>query len=959
MMTVSLCSIFFVSGASALIFETLWFRQAGLAFGNSVWASSLVLSGFMGGLALGNTLAARYGDRLRNPVRAYALAEGAIALTGVGLISVFPHLGSVLAPVFRPLMDQPWLLNPLRLFCAFLLLLIPSTAMGITLPLLTKTLMGYDPHFGAVLGRLYGWNTLGAVSGVLIGELVFIGAIGVHGTALTAGAFNVVAAMAAWWLSMNVSHLSPAPASRRGALGRPWGAGRWWLLAAFLSGFCLLALEVVWFRFLLLFVEGHAMAFALMLAIVLAGIALGGLAASVWLRRRPHAHQFASSFALCAGVLVVISYTAFSLVIQPFASTLIIDAVPLLRIGVPLMFPVSICSGIFFTLAGAGLRSHLASEIETAGALTLVNTTGAALGSLAGGFLLLPFLGMERSFFFIALLYAGIGLSLMLTSPAGRRPAYVSLCVLLISLFFFPFGEMKQRFIQIPFTRWAGTDARVSGIREGLTETIIYIQKQIMSKPAYYLMLTNSYSMSATGWGSKRYMKLFVYLPVAIHPDAKHALLIAYGVGNTAKALTDTRSLDTIDVVELSRDVLKMNHIVYPQPADQPLHDPRVRVHIEDGRYFLQMTQQRFDLITGEPPPPGIAGVENLYSREYFQLIHRRLAEGGIVTYWLPLHMLSDNSAKAILHAFCDVFVDCSLWNGRGTDLIMVGSRSAQGPVSEEQFTRQWNNPVVAAEMRRLGLERPEQLGALFIGDADYLKGIYADSPPLVDDYPRRIEPVVESQEEKERVWRSFADAGAARERFERSPLIRQWWPERMITASLPFFEFQDVINANLYVRPLNYFPPIDLVHLLLTQSSLQTPVLWLLGSNGDIERIMANATPEELAQPAMQYHLGVRLLAEHQYSEAVEPLSRAELAPEHRDKAFRLRIYALCMSGQIDQAQQLAQERLTQLIAAKGMKAGSVSEADLPTFWAWMKQHFGIDPLVISPTPQESIRTS
>jgi spermidine synthase len=958
-MTALLCVIFFISGASALIFETLWFRQAGLAFGNSVWASSLVLSGFMGGLALGNALAARYGDRLRNPVRAYALAEGAIALTGVGLVYLFPHLGAALAPWFRPLMDQPWLLNPLRLFCAFLLLLIPSTAMGITLPLLIKTLMGYDPHFGAVLGRLYGWNTLGAVSGVLIGELVFIGAAGVHGTALTAGAFNVVAAMAAWWLSMNTPRLSPAPAIRREQVARSGWAVRWWLLAAFLSGFCLLALEVVWFRFLLLFVEGHAMAFALMLAIVLAGIALGGLAASVWLRRKPNAHQFASSFALCAGVLVVASYTVFSRIIQPFASTLIIDAVPILRIGVPLMFPVSICSGIFFTLAGAGLRSHLASEIETAGALTLVNTAGAALGSLAGGFLLLPLLGMERSFFVIALLYAGIGLTLMLTSPAGRRLTYASLCVLLISLFLFPFGEMRQRFIQIPFTRWAGTDAIVSGIREGLTETIIYIQKRIMSKPAYYLMLTNSFSMSSTGWGSKRYMKLFVYLPMAIHPDAKHALMIAYGVGNTAKALTDTKSLDTIDVVELSRDVLEMNRIVYPHPADQPLQDPRIRVHIEDGRYFLQMTQQRFDLITGEPPPPGIAGVENLYSREYFQLIHNRLAEGGIVTYWLPLHMLSDNSAKAILHAFCDVFSDCSLWNGRGTDLIMAGSRSAQGPVSEELFTRQWNDPVVAAEMRRLGLERPEQLGALFIGGADYLKGIYTDSPPLVDDFPRRIEPVVGSQEEQERVWRSFADVDAARERFQRSPLIRQWWPERLITASLPFFEFQDVINANLYVRPLNYFPPIDLVHLLLTQSSLQTPVLWLLGSNGDIERIMADATSEEMAQPGMQYHLGVRLLAERRYVEAVEPLSRAELAPGYRDKAFRLRVYALCMAGRVDQAQQLAQERLAQVVAAKGLKADSLTEADLPTFWAWMKKTFGIDPLVINQPPYDSLRSS
>src|SRR5258706_12475677 len=162
MLSLLLSAVFFASGASALILETLWFRQAGLAFGNSVWASSLVLSGFMGGLALGNALAARYGDRFRNPVRTYATAEIAIAVTGVGLVYLFPILGTLLAPWLRALLDQPWALNPLRLVIAFLLLLIPSTAMGITLPLLTNALAGRDGNLGRVLRALGGAKTAGA-----------------------------------------------------------------------------------------------------------------------------------------------------------------------------------------------------------------------------------------------------------------------------------------------------------------------------------------------------------------------------------------------------------------------------------------------------------------------------------------------------------------------------------------------------------------------------------------------------------------------------------------------------------------------------------------------------------------------------------------------------------------------------------------------------------------------------
>jgi hypothetical protein len=410
--------------------------------------------------------------------------------------------------------------------------------------------------------------------------------------------------------------------------------------------------------------------------------------------------------------------------------------------------------------------------------------------------------------------------------------------------------------------------------------------------------------------------------------------------------MTDSKSIEKIDVVDISRDVMEMNNIVYPNKVDRPLYDPRVRVHIEDGRYFLQTTDQKFDLITAEPPPPGIAGVENLYTREYFQLLHDRLSEEGIVTYWLPLHALSDVSTKAVLRAFCDVFEDCSLWNGMGTSLMMVGTRNARGPVSEDQFIRQWNDPVVAGEMGRLGFERPEQLGALFIGDTEYLKGIIADSPPLVDNDPKLIEAPLGSKEEVGRLFRSFTDVGAARERFRESPLIKRIWPERLRNESLPYFDFQGIINAHWYGTMSRPSPDIEGAHSLLTRSSLSTPVLWSLGSDSDIQRIVAEAGPEERANPVMQFHLAIRLISERNYAAAVEPLSRAELSPQVRENAFRLRIYALCMSGQIGQAQRLAQERFAQLLMrAKEPPVKSAAEIPLPPFWMWMQKTFGIDP--------------
>jgi hypothetical protein len=386
-----------------------------------------------------------------------------------------------------------------------------------------------------------------------------------------------------------------------------------------------------------------------------------------------------------------------------------------------------------------------------------------------------------------------------------------------------------------------------------------------------------------------------------------------------------------------------MAPVVFPDEGQQPLRDPRMHVHIEDGRYFLQASDRQFDLITGEPPPPGIAGVENLYSREYFQLIHDRLADGGIVTYWLPLADLSDVAAKAILRAFCDVFDDCSLWNGSGTNLMMVGSRGAPrlgsgqapgGGASEQQFRAQWSTPLIAAEMKRLGIERPEQLGALFIGDATFIRALVDGATPLTDDHPKLIEAPLSSQEESTRLFASITDTGAARTRFQTSPFIARLWPPAVMASSVPYFDVQHVINAHMYGSLVAQSLALDDVHRVLTGSSVAAPVMWRLASNADIQQLVANAAPDELMNPLLQYHLAIRLLSERGYRAAADAFERATASPEVRDNAFVLYIYSLCMSGQRVKAQALSREAF----AASGVSS-------LPPLWVWMKDTFGIDP--------------
>lgn len=931
------------------MFETLWFRQAGLAFGNSIWASSLVLSGFMAGLALGNGLAAREGGRCRNPVRLYALVELLIGLTGILLVYLFPLLGKTLAPLFSALLDQPWVLNPLRLFAAFLLLLIPSTAMGLTLPFLTQALAAQDPVFGRVLGRLYGWNTLGALFGVVLTEFVLVEAAGVHATAWFAGALNVTVAAIAWRIG------GPAE-GREKPLKQPpvsdetntsHAAALWrFLSAAFLSGFCLLALEVVWFRFLMLFITGLSASFSLMLAVILAGIALGGFSASGILKRRPGFAEEGAALAFIMSLACILTYAIFPNVVKPYTQAVITRASDILHVGVPLMLPVSFLSGLFFTLIGSALRRHLASETATTGSLTLANTTGAALGAFCGGFLFLPVFGMERSFFFIAALYGLIGLLLMIKQARTSRATYGGAVLFGIGMLIFPAGDMATHHILVPSQRLISPNrtGEIKEVREGLIETVTYLEEQWQEQPLAHRLITNSYSMSSTDFRSRRYMKLFVYWPLAVHPDPKDALLISYGVGSTAKALTDSKGLRRIDVVDISQDILEMNRHVYNDPAQHPLNDPRVHTHIEDGRYFLQTTEERYDLITAEPPPPEIAGVVNLYTREYFQLLYDRLNEGGMVTYWLPLHAIDAMSVKAILKAFCDVFKDCSLWHGQWLDLMIVGTRDAKGPVSDEVFIRQWQDPIVARELSDLGFERPEQLGALFIGDAEYLSQITQGAPPLVDNFPKRVQGSAGPRLGLVKLIDQWVDITAAQSRFMKSPFIKRLWPERIRQDSLAYFAFQDIINRHWFGLREQGLPIIADLDRVLNSSSLKTLPLWLMGSDADYQRIVQKADSDAQKDPMMQMHLAIRQIANREFETALTSLSRAEADERLKGEAFNYKIYALSLLGRRKEAQQRVAEEMTEFLKTQEGKDGE--RPPLSPFWTWMKAARGIDPL-------------
>src|SRR4029450_3992453 len=362
------CGVLFLSGTGALIFETLWLRLSGLAFGNSVWAAALILSSFMAGLALGNALAASSRIRRWRPLYFYAVLEVLVAFFGCTIVFGLPVVGDLMRPVWQMLWNyQPPLLGPPSLV-SFLILLVPTTAMGLTLPVIIEDPLLRETEFGRAIGFLYGSNTLGAMLGAVLGEAYLIGAFGLYGTSVTAGATLCIAAAIALsvarfgatryagFKSTDPTADSKFPLSFAVSYRPPWRL----LLVSFWTGLIFLALEVVWFRFLRLYVASSPTAFAIMLAVVLAGIGVGGLVAGAVFRSSRRSNQILAILLLAAAILVLVSYLLFpGELIQAPTGVFDLRWWQIAVLCVALMFPVALLSGILFPIIAAEVQASV------------------------------------------------------------------------------------------------------------------------------------------------------------------------------------------------------------------------------------------------------------------------------------------------------------------------------------------------------------------------------------------------------------------------------------------------------------------------------------------------------------------------------------------------------------------------------------------------------------------------
>jgi len=940
-----LSGILFLSGIGALVFETLWLRLSGLAFGNSVWAAALILSSFMAGLALGNAIAASSKVRRWRPLHLYVVLELAVALFGCTIVFGLPLLGGWMRPVFQTLWDHHAALIGLRLFLSFLILVVPTTAMGLTLPVLMEDPILRPANFGRAIGFLYGSNTLGAVAGAMVGEAYLIEAFGLLGTGLAAGLASCIAAAIALVVARRDGDTAALIPERTFPLRLdisyrpPWRL----LFASFGTGGILLCLEVVWFRFLRLYVASSSTAFAVMLAVVLAGIGFGGIVAGAIHRRSAPMNQLLPILLLLGAIAVLLSYFFFpgELVQTGIGAFDLASWRQIGLLSIALMFPVAFLSGILFPSIIACVQARVGDRMNSTGITTLFNTTGAAVGPLLASFVLLPGIGYQWSLILCAAGYALLGVLVSERSSwSFRRPiglVMVGLCttaILLVAIFPYHRAEMHFAHASRPYETDDHGQVLAQTVKkvEGTSETLQLLRRDLFGEPYYYRLMTDAFSMSSTAPHGQRYMRLFAYLPLAFRPESEDVLLICYGCGVTADAFVGDSRLKRIDIVDISKEVFGLADFYSGINYSNPLRDPRVTTFVQDGRFFLQASPRQYDIISGEPPPPKAAGSVNLYTQEFFSLMNSRLKEGGIATFWLPINQLKIDEAKAILRAFHNAFSNASVWASADQQWIMMGIKGPGRRAKEEEIERLWSDPDTGADLRRIGIEIPQQLGALFLMDGEEIDRITRRIAPLTDLYPKRLSDTGWGDQANDRFVSTYMEPSAAAQRFLWSPLINRIWPETLNKSLESFF----IVRESRYLSGIigsNRFAELD---LYLRHSRLRTPVLEVLGSD-EIRLAIAERVAHNTETPPAETlpDLVAGALARRDISGAIRLLeSERDQGLTGLNEMFLL-TYLYCLNGSVEKAETLA-----------AANAGSIKK-DWFVDWLWAKLEtdFGVRP--------------
>jgi spermidine synthase len=691
-------SCFFFTGACGLIYEVVWMRLLRLVMGNSTFAITTVVCAFMAGLALGSYFGGRLADRRSDWLRIFAGLQAGIALYCFAL----PWLIAAAAPIYQALYRNTqtafYVFSLVRFLFSLLILLVPATLMGATLPVLSRYFVRMPNRIGWSVGGLYAVNTFGAVVGAFVAGFVLIPVFGVSKTIYLACALSAAAAAASYWSSRRARSGPPLSAAALEAVG----AGRvrlrrgaiWMLLAGYcVAGAAAMIYQIAWARVLSLLIGSSVYAFSLLLTGFILGLALGSLVLSSFVDRLRHA--------LFALGLVEIAVGWSALMVVPFMDELPVWVAGVIvrnlgsfwqlqvaQFGVVLLIVLAPATlmGAAFPLVNRLVVENSAGVGRAVGVAYSWNTVGCIAGSFVCGFVLIPWLGIERAITTAVLLNVATGIVWLAASRSCRlQTRFVSgLVVCLVTAAWVrvtpswdpgqmslgPFVlAMRERNAVLGSPSALADVSKVRPVlfhKDGLSATITVKQE------ADQLSLYVDGKADASSVSDLPTQLLLAHVPMLLHPAPRDVLVIGLASGITLGSASRYPEVRALDCAEIEPHMVKACRF-FDEHNYRVLDDPRVRILAEDGRNHLALTDKTYDVITSEPSNPWIAGIADLFTREFFRLCRDRLNDGGVVCVWLEAYTLDAEMFNSVVNSFRSVFPKMSIWSPGSSDYLMVG----------------------------------------------------------------------------------------------------------------------------------------------------------------------------------------------------------------------------------------------------------------------------------------------
>ena len=730
-------AVCFLSGVSGLLYEVVWARMLHLLFGDTVLAVSTVLASFMAGLAMGSFWIGRYIDRRRRVLAVYAGLEAGIGLSALLLPVVLQALTPLYVWLHQSLSSSFWLFSLVRFLLAFCLLCVPTALMGATLPVLSRYLVQSSATLGWNVGALYAFNTGGAVLGCFTAGYALIGSVGLSRTVWIGAALNFAIALVAWlgqrWIeapgAREVPSSSPRDTAPAVALYDDRTVRRvLWSFA--LAGCAALSYEVIWTRALTFFVGNSTYAFSAMLTTFLCGLALGSALVARISDRSANVLALLGALQVGIGVYGILTIAILGRLFYgldgwwegfsnaywgaPLGLTFLKTFVVIL--------PPTLCMGATFPLVSKIVAQGPDMVGRGVGRAYACNTLGAIVGAWVSGFVAIPLLGIHHSLALTALLSLGTGGVLLASSSTSRRRQGVLYAGALSCFIAVMVTTPTFRFADIagePEKTVLHYDEDVAGVVKVATD--IYDRK---------LLSINGWSVAGTGSPNPdvalvndypEVQKMLAHLPMLLHPAPHTALVIGFGAGGTAWSMSRYAALRRLDIVEFVPGVIRAARF-FPEVNHDVLTDPRVRVIIDDGRNYLLVTPETYDVLSVDTLDPKHAGNGNLYTREFYELSRRVLKPGGVFVQWLPYHQVDNASLKMIARTFQDVYPHATMWLNRFKGYTLLLGTLEPLQIDVARLDAHFRTPAVQRDLAEVHVGTPWQFLESFAMRSDTVR---------------------------------------------------------------------------------------------------------------------------------------------------------------------------------------------------------------------------------------------